>query len=128
MKKLVPNIIGVLLGLCFLLASVPLLLHLAPIPNLPEGTPSYHFMAALGPTGYLTFVKVCELMGGLLVMIPRFRNIGLLILGPIIVNIIANGVFIDYPKGLLNPLVPAVAFLALFLLWTARAKFAALLN
>jgi putative oxidoreductase len=85
-------------------------------------------MAALAPTGYLTFVKICELTGGLLVMIPRFRNIGLLILGPIIVNIIANGVFIDYPKGLLNPMVPAVALLALFLLWTARAKFAALLN
>ncbi|MGZ5569424.1 MAG: hypothetical protein ACXWKG_20615 [Limisphaerales bacterium] len=81
MKKIVPNIIGVLLGLCFLLASVPFLLHLAPVPKIPEGTPNYHFMAALGPTGYLTFVKICELTGGLLVMIPRLRNIGLLILG-----------------------------------------------
>jgi hypothetical protein len=36
MKKVVPNIIGVLLGLCFILASVPFLLHVVPLPNLPE--------------------------------------------------------------------------------------------
>lgn len=128
MKKVVPNIAGVLLGLCFLVASVPFLLHLAPIPKMPEGTPIAHFMAAFGPTGYLTFVKVFELVGGILVMIPRLRNIGLLILGPIIVNIIANSAFIAGPQSFLNPLLILVVLCALFLLWSARAKFAKLLN
>lgn len=129
MKRVVPNIAGVLLGLCFLAASVPFLLKLTPNPEIPEGTPTAHFMAAFGPTGYFTFVKVFELIGGILVMIPRLRNIGLLILGPIIVNIIASTLFINGGgKNFLNPLLIAVVICGLYLLWSARRKFAALLD
>ncbi len=52
-------------------------------------------MAAFGPTGYMTFVKILELLGGLLVIVPKTRNFGLLILGPILVNILAFHVFIE---------------------------------
>jgi len=128
MKKVLPNIAGVLLGLCFLAASIPFLLNIAPMPKLPEGTPMAHFMAAFGPTGYFTFIKVFELVGALLVLIPRLRNVGLLILGPIIVNIIANSAFIAGPQSFANPLLIVVILCALFLLWNARGKFAALLN
>ncbi|HET7896027.1 MAG TPA: hypothetical protein VFL47_00105, partial [Flavisolibacter sp.] len=87
-----------------------------------------HFMTAFAPTGYMMFVKVIEFVGGILVMIPRLRNIGLLLLGPVIVNIIATGVFLTNGQGLLNPLVAVVVLCALFLLWNARAKFSNLLN
>ena len=33
-------------------------------------------MAAFGPTGYMTFIKVLELLGGILVAIPRTRRLG----------------------------------------------------
>jgi putative oxidoreductase len=128
MNKVIPNIVAVLLGLVFLVASIPFLLNLAPMPKMPEGTPIAHFMAAFGPTGYFTFIKVFELVGGILVMIPRLRNIGLLILGPIIVNIIANSAFIAGPSSFANPLLIVAIICALFLLWNARAKFAGLLN
>src|SRR3954470_22398843 len=105
MNKVIPNIGGVLLGLVFLAASIPFLLNVAPMPQIPEGTPMAHFMAAFGPTGYFTFIKIFELVGGILVMIPRLRNIGLLILGPIIVNIIANSAFIAGPESFKNPLL-----------------------
>jgi len=95
MKKYLPCIAGVLLGLCFLAASVPVLFNLIKIPPMLEGTPAWHFMAAFVPTGYLKFVKLFEFIGGLLVMIPRLRNIGLLLLGPVIVNIIAFHVLIE---------------------------------
>lgn len=128
MNKVIPNIAGVLLGLVFLFASIPMLLNLMPMPTMPEGTPIAHFMAAFGPTGYLTFIKIFELVGGILVMIPRLRNIGLLILGPIIVNIIANSAFIAGPQSFANPLLIVAVVCALFLLWSARQKFAGLLN
>ncbi len=48
------------------------------VPEMPEGTPIAHFNAAVMPTGYMTFIKVFEFVGGILVMIPRLRNIGLL--------------------------------------------------
>ena|SRR5581483_2871898 len=128
MKRVLPAIVGVLLGLCFLASSIPILFNLMTIPKMPEGTPVAHFMAAFGPTGYMKFVKMFELMGGLLVMIPRLRNIGLLLLGPVIVNIIAYETLVDAPAHLLNPMLIIVVVCALFLLWSARRNFSALLN
>jgi hypothetical protein len=126
-KNLIPNVAGGLLGLLFAMASIPVLFHLVQIPPPPEGTPVAMFMGAFGPTGYMTFVKVLELTGAILVAIPKTRNLGLLILGPIIVNIIAFHVFLGSPKGLLDPMVVAIMGLALFLLWAGRKAFAGLL-
>jgi hypothetical protein len=128
MKKYLPCIAGVLLGLCFLAASVPVLFNLIKFPPLPEGTPAWHFMQAFGPTGYVKFVKMFEFTGGIVVMIPRLRNLGLLLLGPVIVNIIAFHVFVDDPKHLINPMLDIIIVCALYLLWDARRKFAGLLN
>jgi putative oxidoreductase len=128
MKKYLPTIAGSLLGLCFLAASIPVLFNLVPFPKLPEGTPAAHFMAAFVPTGYVKFVKMFEFIGGLLVLVPRLRNIGLLLLGPVIVNIMAFHILIDDPKHLINPIFDIIFICALFLLWDARQKFAGLLN
>ncbi len=128
MKKYIPNIAGVLLGLLFLMASVMFLLKLAPTPKFPEGSPIALVMGAFGPTGYMTFVKVIELIGGILVAIPRTRNLGLLALGPVIINILAFNTFITGGEGLLNPMLDAIVLLAVYLLWDGRKKFAGLLN
>lgn len=128
MKKHLPTIAGTLLGLAFLAASIPVLFNLVPFPKMPEGTPAAHFMAAFIPTGYVKFVKMFEFTGGLLVLVPRLRNIGLLLLGPVIVNIIAFSTLIDDPKHLINPIFGIILVCALFLLWDARRKFAGLLN
>lgn len=128
MKKALPHIAGILLGLCFLAASIPVLFNLITMPKLPEGTPAAHFMAAFGPTGYIKFVKTFEFTGGLLVLVPRLRNFGLLLLGPVIVNIIAFHALVEDPQHLLNPMFIIIILCALFLLWDARRKFAGLLN
>jgi hypothetical protein len=73
-------------------------------------------------------VKVLEILGGVLVAIPKTRNIGLLVLGPIIVNIIAFHVFLTGGAGLADPVVILITALPLFLLWTARKSFAGLLR
>ena len=128
MKKYPPIVAGILLGLLFVMASVTFFLKLAPEPKLPEGTPIALFMGAFGPTGYMTFVKVFELTGGILVAIPRTRNLGLLVLGPIIVNIIAFHLFVTKGADLFNPLLLLIVALALYLLWVGRKNFAGLLN
>ena len=128
MKKILPNIAGVLLGLCFLAASILFFLKVGPKPDFAENSPPAHFMAAFGPTGYMVFVKIFELVGGVVVMIPRLRNIGLLLLGPVIVNIIAFHLFVEDPMHLLNPMLIVIVLCALYLFGKARAKFAGLLN
>jgi len=122
------TVAGVVLGLIFVMSSVVVLFHLAPAPPIPEGTPMAMFMGALGSTGYLTFIKICELIGGVLVAIPRTRNFGLLVLGPIIINILAFHVFIANGEGLFSPLLIAIVVLALYLLWEGRKGFAGLRN
>ena len=37
------------------------------------------FLGAMYMTGYLAFVKVLEILGGILVAIPKTRNLGLLV-------------------------------------------------
>ncbi len=127
--KHLPAIAGALLGLLFIAFSLMVLLHLGPTPpSPPEGSPAGHFMAAFAPTGWLTFVKICELLGGILVAFPKTRNFGLLLLGPIIVNILAFHVFAMGGAMLLDPVLITIVALAGYLLWIERRAFAGLLH
>ena len=128
LKKRLPNIAGGLLGLAFVAFSLMFLLNLVPEPPAPpKDSPIDHFMNAFAPTGYLTFVKICELIGGLLVAIPLTRNLGLLLLVPILVNILAFHALIA-KGGLTEPVLLVICVLTLFLLWCERGAFVALLN
>ncbi len=126
--KYVPVIAGVLLGFVFVASGLVVLLKLVPMPPPPEGSAAAHFMAAFGPTGYFTFVKILEVVGGILVAIPRTRNFGLLVLGPIIINILAFHHFVTQGAGLFDPPLLVIVALALYLLWVGRKAFANLIN
>jgi putative oxidoreductase len=128
MKKHIPTVVGVLLGLLFIMSGVVVLFNLAPMPKLTEGSPPALFMGAFGPTGYMAFVKVFEILGGILLVIPRTRNLGLLIIGPILVNILAYHTFIMKGEGLFNPMLLVIVALALYLLWVGRKAFAGLMG
>ena len=127
--KHAPNIVGGLLGLLFLVFGLNFFLKFIPMPpGPPEGSPPALFMAALYPTGYLAFVKCLEIAGGILVVIPKTRNLGLLLLGPIVVNILAFHVFLTGGAGLADPVVILITVLAGYLLWSGRKSFYGLLN
>lgn len=121
--KYLPNTAGVLLGLAFIASSATYFLNLAPMPPAPTGSPPDLWMRAMIPTGYMDFVKLMELFGGVLVAFPWTRNYGLLVLGPIIVNIIAFHYFIAAGEGLFSPAVIAISVLAGYLLWCGRMAF-----
>ena len=114
--KHAPLIASILLGGLFIMSASVVLFGFAPTP---ENTPIWHFMQACGPTGFMTFVKVLELLGGILVIVPRTRNLGLLILGPIILNILAFHQFIA-GDGILQPMLIGISLLAVYLLWAER--------
>ncbi|KAF0094912.1 MAG: hypothetical protein E1N59_1340 [Puniceicoccaceae bacterium 5H] len=116
--KYLPQIAAVLLGLMFVAFSLIYFFNLMSPEPPPEGSPASMFYGAMAPSGYFDFIKACELVGGILVMIPVTRFLGLLILGPIIVNILAFHVFIMGGAGLVDPILIAIVVLALFLLCT----------
>jgi len=124
--KIAATIAGVLLGLVFVVLPSLILLGVIHQPPPPEGSPAALFFGAFAPTGWLKLVQACEIIGGLLVAIPKTRNFGLLFLGPIIINILAFHILVAQ-GGLFGPPL-FVAVLAAFLLFAERAKFAALAN
>lgn len=128
--KIATIIAGALLGLLFVAFSSMYFLNAMPkMDPPPAGSYPALFMGAFAPSGYLGFVKAFELLGGLLVATPRTRNLGLLVLGPIIINIIAYHTFIMKGEGLLQPpVIPVIGVLALFLLWSERKAFAGLVS
>ena len=122
-------IAGILLGLVFLMASVTYFFDLYPKDKMPTPTPLVaQFMEVFISTHWMTLVKTCELLGAVLVMIPKTRRLGLLILGPIIVNIFAFHIFVEKGDGLANPMILALPVLALFLVWVERRTWAAFIR
>lgn len=125
----VPTVAGALLGLLFVVFGSNFFLNFIPMPpGPPEGSPAALFFGALFPTGYLACIKVLEVTGGLLVAMPKTRNIGLLILGPIIVNILCFHIFLNKGATLLDPVVLLVTGLSLYLLVVERKAFAGLVT
>ena len=126
--KHAPDIAGVLLGLAFITFGLNFFFGFLPESPLRAGSPAAVFGNIMYVSGYLTFVKVLEILGGALVAIPKTRNFGLLILGPIIINILCFNVYLPGANGLFSAPVIAISLLALFLLWSEKKAFATLLN
>ncbi|MGJ8677166.1 MAG: DoxX family protein [Akkermansiaceae bacterium] len=127
--KHAPNIAAALLGLAFIAFGINFFVpFLPPLPKPEAGSAPALFFGAIGPTGFLAFVKTLEIIGGVLVILPVLRNIGLLILGPIVINILAINIFIIGGTAVFAPPVILISVLSAFLLWNARSKFTALLG
>jgi hypothetical protein len=121
--KHIYNFTAGLLGFVFIVFGLNFFLKFIAIPKPPEGSPAALFMSGMFLGGFLAFVKVLEILGGLLVVFPRTRNLGLLILGPIIVNIAAFNFFFFGPGALLQPPVLLVSILGLIQVVAARRAF-----
>ncbi|MFA6544565.1 MAG: hypothetical protein WCS99_09080 [Limisphaerales bacterium] len=123
--KIATHIVAVLFGFIFLAGGLFFFFVTMPPPPPADSLPG-KFMAAFGPTGYMAFVKVLEILGGVLVAVPKTRNLGLLVLGPIVINILCFHAFVV--KGGWDVPHAFITVAALFLLWTERKAFAGLVN
>ena len=117
--KILNRISAALLGLVLIVFGANFFLQFIPIPKPPEGSPAAMFMGGMYLSGMLAFVKVLEILGGVLIAIPATRNLGLAILGPIIVNIFAFHVFFFGPASLVDPLLIGIAVLTAWQLLSA---------
>ena len=111
--KHLPTIARYLLGLIFVVFSLNFWLHFLPMPPQAEGTPAANFSGAMWASGYLTVVKVLELLGGILLLSGRFVNLGLALLGPIVVNIALFHVFLAKEGYPMTAVLGVLALVAL---------------
>ncbi|MGI8821360.1 MAG: hypothetical protein ACR2ID_10920 [Chthoniobacterales bacterium] len=121
--KIATLIARVLLGLMFVVFGLNAFLQFLPMP--PMSGPSGAFIGALAASGYLKSIAALQVLGGLLLLSGKYVPLGLLLLGPIVVNIVLFHFFLE-PTGIAMAL--GVAALSLFLLWRSRDAFAGLLR
>src|SRR5438045_1174456 len=98
LMKIATVIVRILLGLLFVVTGLNGFLHFIPMPP-PKNQLAGEFTGAMFATGYLSVVMALQLIGGLLILVGRFLPLGLLVVGPIIVNILLVHIFLD-PAGL----------------------------
>jgi putative oxidoreductase len=121
--KIIATIARVLLGLMFVVFGSNIFLHFIPAPP-PSGLAG-DFAKALFASHYLHVVGALQVIGGALMLIGRFVPLGLMLLGPVIVNILLFHILLN-PAGL--PMAIFVSVLALIVLWQHRAAFAGILK
>ncbi len=123
MKKAV-LVARILLGLVFLVFGLNGILHFLPMPPMPAGDATT-FATILTAHKYMSFVDLCEVIGGLLLLVGRYVPLGLTILGPIIVNILLYHFLLE-PKGVAIGLVTLA--LEVFLIYAYRLSFRGLFD
>lgn len=114
----------VLLGLAFLVFGLNGFLGFLPMP--PHEGAAGAFLGALAATGYMfPLIKGTEVVVGLLLLSNRLVPLGLVLLAPVMVNIVAFHTVFE-PAGVAVPLV--LASLQLFLAWSYRVNFMGVLK
>lgn len=107
--KWVVLVVRVLVGLGFTLGGGAY--FFVPMPDLPADMPEAgkQFMGVLVPTHYMSAVKACELVGGLLLLSGRLTPLGVVVLMPVAVNIVIWDFAIMRQPGLGLPIVGLLA-------------------
>ena len=122
--RLLSRIFSIILGLLFVVFGLNGFLHFIPLPAM-EGSAAA-FMAALAATGYMfPLIKGSEGIGGALLLSGRGVPLGLLILAPIIVNILAFHLILTPGESSMSLVITAIA---ITLAWIHRSAWRGLLG
>jgi uncharacterized membrane protein YphA (DoxX/SURF4 family) len=122
--KIAVTIARSLLGLIFVVFGLNMFLHFLKMPP-PTGELAGDFLKALFMSHFLYAVAILQIAGGALCLIGKYVPLGLLLLGPVIVNILLFHALMA-PEGL--PLALVVSVLGVFVLWAYRAPFVSLVK
>jgi putative oxidoreductase len=120
--KIAVIIVRVLMGLMFLFASVAFFFKLMPQPEMSG--PIKLFNEGLAASGYfMPFLKIVELISGLLLVAGLFVPLTAIIIFPITIHIFLLHLFLA-PEGI--PVAVFMLFGNLFLAWYYRKSYAPL--
>ena len=111
-----------ILGLGFVVFGLNILHPFLPQPPIPDGSLPARFMGVMGPSHWMALAGLFQVFGGVFVLLGRTTPIGLALLGPVLVNILAFHILLMGGAGIAPGLVFSV--LELFLIYSYRSCFA----
>jgi putative oxidoreductase len=115
-----------LLGMGFIIFGLNILHPFMTSPPPPQGSLAAQFVAVMVPSHWIELVGVLQLLGGLMLIIGRTAPLGLVVLGPILVNILAFHIFLQGGQGIAPGLVFSI--LEIFLIYAYRSYFRAIVT
>jgi putative oxidoreductase len=110
--KIATLIARILLGLLFVVFGLNGFLNFLNMGPMPSGLAG-QFIGALALSHYFWVVAGLQVAGGVLLLVNRYVPLGLVLLGPVIVNIILYHVFLN-PSGIALPIVVVILWLIVF--------------
>jgi putative oxidoreductase len=106
--KIAVMICRILLGAGFIVFGANILHSFLPMPPIDPASPHGIFFNLMMPSGYMAVVGLFQLVGGILVLIGGTAPLGLALLAPVLVNILAFHVCLDKGEGIAPGLVFSV--------------------
>ena len=124
-RRKILSVVAVLFGLMFINSGLDKFLHYMPVPkDLPEDLMKA-FGAFMQIGWVLPLVAVAEILGGFLIVFPRTRALGALVIFPVMAGaFITNAVY--YQQGL--PMVIAMAAILIWIMVENRNKYLPLVS
>jgi uncharacterized membrane protein YphA (DoxX/SURF4 family) len=119
--KIIAVLCRILLGLMFVIFGANILHPFLHMPMPPAGSLPAQFMGVMVPTGWMHIVGFFQLLGGLLVLLGGTTPLGLILLGPVIVNILIFHIHLEGGQGIAPGAVAAL--LEVILLVAYRSNF-----
>lgn len=125
MKKKVLNVLSILFGLLLINGGLSKFFNYMPTPeNLPEAVVKDN--AALMEISWLMpLIALAEILGGLLILFPKTRALGALVIFPIMVGILLTHTFVA-PSGL--PMAIVLWAILLWIILDNKQKYLALIK
>ena len=111
--RIVTLVARLLLGLIFVVFGLNGFLNFLSMGPMPSGLAG-QFMGALALSHYLWVVAALQVVGGALLLVNRFVPLGLVLLGPVIVNILCYHLFLNHAGALLAIIVTILWFIVFY--------------
>lgn len=125
MKKTIFNVVSILFALLLINGGLNKFLNYMPVPdNLPDELLK-DMMALLEINWLMPLVAVAELLGGFLILFPKYRALGTLIVFPVMLGVLLIHCTVA-PEGFIIALV--IWLIIAWILWENRTKFLQLIK
>lgn len=110
--RIITLVARLLLGLIFFVFGLNGFLNFINMGPMPTGLAG-QFIGALAQSHYFWVIAGLQVVGGALLLVNRYVPLGLVLLGPVIVNIVLYHVFLN-PSGAVMAIVVVILWLIVF--------------